>query len=133
MFRRLLIWIMLIALPLQSYAAAGMIYCAPTHHAVGAVADSAHVHAEPDAHAHHHDDMAMADEHSDHDHSAPYKNGASKCSACSACCLGIAVIGTLDSRIHLPAGSPIMVARATHAHTSAILDGPQRPPRTTCV
>lgn len=133
MFRRLLIWIMLIALPLQSYAAAGMIYCEPAHHAVGATADSPHMHAGEDAHVHHHNDMAMADEHSDQDRSAPHKNSASKCSACSACCLGIAVIGTLDSRIHTPTGSPIMVARATLAHASVILEGLQRPPRTTCV
>lgn len=67
MFRRLIIWIMLIALPLQSYAAASMLYCAPLHHGMvmqtmvpgdtqamlGDNADTVLAHAE-------HCDMAVA-------------------------------------------------------------------------
>ncbi|MDE2598426.1 MAG: hypothetical protein KGL40_02255 [Rhodocyclaceae bacterium] len=122
MFKRLILWIMLIALPLQSYAAAAMMHCAPRHEAAAQVS------------VHHHDDndgMAM---HKHADDGASKASGAhsaanSKCSACSTCCLvgmaatnSIAVAPTLD-------GTPVLVPHPELALPSVVLEGQKRPPR----
>jgi len=124
MFKRLLIWIMLIALPLQSYAAASMIYCAPNHHGMAA-SSMADEHSQ---HAHHHD-AGATDDHSGKDHT-PQKS-ADKCSACSSCCLGTGATSAFKTDIATPSGSPVLVSHPIDAFASVIPEGLQRPPRNT--
>ena len=95
-------WLLLLALPLQGYAAATMLHCGPNHHRMMTAA-----WAEPAATrdhavtAPHHHAMGMADGH----HEAASAEGSPdapplphldklmkfKCQACPVCCLGAAM------------------------------------------
>lgn len=73
--RFLLLWLIALALPVQGFAAATMLHCAPVHH--GAAMPAA------DAASPHHDHAAHMK------HAAAEKpTQASGCSACASCCLG---------------------------------------------
>jgi hypothetical protein len=98
-FRHLLLCLLMLALPLQGFAAAAMLYCG-----VGA---SSHSHSET-TDGHHH--AAAGALESGHDHSmgsqaadvtadAPgvqkqLPDGSHKCGVCSACCSGVAISGS---------------------------------------
>lgn len=128
MLKRLLIWMVLVCLPLQSYAAATMLYCEPAQH--GATRMSHEGHMNGDMHQHHHDGAAKHSS-SDDGSSSPQKS-TGKCSACSACCLGTGLTAATVTTLLLT-GSPVMVSRPIDALASVTLEGLQRPPRTTCV
>jgi hypothetical protein len=98
LFRHLLAWLLLVAVPLQGYAAGAMVFCGAAHgRAESTVVDhAAHGHA---GHAHgdaghqaglHHVTPAHGDEvpSSGIDH-ADFAHGA--CSVCAACCSGAAL------------------------------------------
>gem|GEM_PF-872366 len=145
MFRRLIIWIMLFALPLQGYAAVAMIYCGPSHHASAAV--SHEVSAQQSTHptAHHHANDSGTQDASNHHHAeadtqpsgqhnssndSPH-NSSHKCSACSACCMGsITAMAPFSSPVFITAGSPILIPHQTASLSAVFLEGPLRPPRT---
>jgi hypothetical protein len=91
------LWLLLIALPLQSLAAATMLTCGPDHHGTPSLAGPAemHDHAVLVMHCHSMDGddakgMSAADDHTDGHASArhPGKHPKVKCSACDACCIG---------------------------------------------
>lgn len=144
MLKRLIIWIMLIALPLQSYAAASMLYCAQMHPAMAmqtmAPADTHAMHGDnadtKPAHVQHaeHCDMAMS---ADGDDSAdqptqPHKV-AGKCSACSACCMCTAAAASASTTTFSSPGAAIMAPHLVDTLTSVSLETLQRPPRTSSV
>jgi hypothetical protein len=89
-FHTLLIWLMLLAVPVQGFAAASMLLCEPI--SVSNVAPA-------DAHAHQHDHAQMsADQissNSNHAHHHHQQTGshhtAGKCGACAACCIAVAM------------------------------------------
>jgi hypothetical protein len=96
--RTLMLWCLLLALPLQGFAAATMLPCGatagPTHgHATAttALADANHDHhhAQQDIAAAHDDGQASQDHAAAPDHQA-----GSKCSTCSVCCVGAAFLPT---------------------------------------
>lgn len=115
---RLLLTIMLLlALPLQGFAAAAMMSCAPSHHGLPG---SAVVHEDAAPHAHHHD--------SDHDPASTPSRGKHACSACAACCIGGAL---MPSALRLPPDfsthlRPLPVRVPPPAF---ITEGTERPPR----
>lgn len=86
--RLLLTFMLLLALPLQGFAAAAMISCAPSHHGLPTTAT---MHDDAAAHAHHDD--------GDHDPAASPAHGKHACSACAACCIGGAL---MPSALRLP-------------------------------
>src|SRR5512138_1668198 len=103
--RPLWIWLLALALPLQALAAATMMHCGAhsSPHAHEAATPAHHSHdVSPSGAAHVHGDPsdAMADHH------YPVSDGASsllhKCSACAACCIGLA----LPSADVVPPGPP---------------------------
>lgn len=101
-------WLVALALPVQSIAAVTMLHCDHAHHA-----------AQMDAGAHHHD-------HAAHKHATAEKTG---CSACAACCLGAGIVAP---RVVLPA--PLALVAVLHAAdeptwAGPILAVPKRPPR----
>ena len=137
MFRRLIVWIMLIALPLQSYAAASMLYCAPLHHGMvmqtmvpgdtqailGDNADTVLAHAE-------HCDMAMAGDGDDtSDQSSQPHKVAGKCSACSACCMCTMAVFFSPADWLTSSGAAIMAPHPVDTLTSVSLEALQHPPR----
>lgn len=130
MLKRLIIWIMLIAFPLQNYAAAAMMHCAPMHEAMAAQVQHHHEAMKDmgmsNGHEHHHSAADMADGGHNDTHSA----GANKCSACSTCCMSVmaATFPPLAKASLL--GAAVLIPHPVLALPSITLDGPQRPPRT---
>lgn len=116
MLKRLFIWIMLIALPLQGFAAAAMIHCAPAQQA------SVHMHDG----MHHHDDGAQS-ANPQHQHGGSHQ-AADKCSACSTCCMGAIVDAAVPTDFSLPPVA-MPLPQAVAPLPSIFLEGPQRPPR----
>lgn len=123
--RFLLTVMLLLALPLQGYAAASMLRCAPSHHGVAQAQSPLHAahhgHAADAGHAAHHDAGTAGD--TDHAH------GKYGCSACAACCVGGALTASpsgvaASSQLH---ERPLPVLQTFAAF---ITDGPERPPRT---
>jgi hypothetical protein len=82
MLKSLLVWLLLLALPFQGYAAASMLPCAPAHVAASASAMMGGAH-------HDHSKMLAAQQAGSHHgaEKAPAKHhGNGQCNACSACC-----------------------------------------------
>ena len=127
--RSVLTWLLLVAVPLQGYAAAGMLFC-------GAVGERAPVAAG----AEHHHDHATSPLGSTHQHEATADasdDGAAwdlhdvmhgKCSACSSCC-SVAVLPSapIASAVLERGAAPFIdYERADTGHGPARLE---RPPR----
>ncbi len=150
--RPLLICLLAMALPLQGTAAAAMLNCGSSHHhvAVGVVDPAGampaapkhhlpsgyvgHIHAQATSPAGEPATQAHASTHADHA-SAPAKGldapghlGKSKCSACAACCTGLALPMTLP-RFNAAMSSERVSANAPTSLVVFLTDGPERPPR----
>lgn len=143
MLRRLLIWIMLFALPLQGFAAVEMMHCAPLQHVQVSTSPklddhvSGHQHADHLAtgvgghHAHHHHDhadgppdaTASADDH--HASGSDSSHHVHK----TACCASALALTTSTSSLFPPAGSPVVGLYHVGALPTVFLEGPRRPPR----
>ena len=155
-WRSLLLCLMALALPLQGLAAARTLHCADAAgrgHAAGMSAhagdtarahpahgdtDGAH-HARSPAHAHGHDhghhhgqtDLidpvdAQADAGS---HPAQAPVDGHSCSACAACCVGLA-LPPAAPLMALPGHEPAHALVPDREAASFISSGPERPPRT---
>lgn len=138
--RFVLTWLLLFALPLHGWAAAAMINCGPSHHRMAHTAavdgttfgtidrstDMGHGaghHATAVQGSHDH-----ADEPTGHGHNELVKVGASKCSACSACCSAFALPTTIVSLASVPSASfvpPVLPDAVVFFLTT----GPERPPK----
>jgi hypothetical protein len=137
-FRIVLTWLLLLALPLQGFAAATMLNCGPNHHRMMAAAMAGS--AEADGHAageQHHQEMGATAAHH-HEAAADDGDAASvhhldklmkfKCSACAACCMGAAMPTAAVTFEPVPSA----VAPATYvptSHVAFVADGPDKPPR----
>lgn len=149
--RRFFVWLLIVILPVQAYAAASMVACGPRHERMAAaMAASAHAGMRSDgsdagAHDHRAHDH-RAHHHPDHEHAGPASHGHDAapaddavsvssdsagitCSACAACCVGAALpVG--DVALHSPAPVPGTLRPAMAAPFDAVtLDGLERPPR----
>ena len=138
-FRSVLMWLLLTALPVQGFAAATMLNCGPNHQqmwqaSAAAEADSS-VHA---AHDHHHNavdadvgEAPAAGQPSDDGNSLAQLNKAAKfkCSACAACCTGIALPASPLAMTPLPVDSAPQ-PEGSAPHVDFVSNGPDRPPRT---
>ena len=142
-FRSAVMWLLLLALPLQGVAAVTMLNCGPNHHhlsaASGPAPTEAHHHATHEQHQHgigvaeDHDEMASTAVH-DGSPSAHHldKLMKFKCSACAACCIGAAMPATAIALKPLrPAMRPDSFVPAPHV--GFVTDGPDRPPRPSLV
>ena len=133
--RTVLLWLLLLALPMQGYAAATMVNCGSNHHRMaaaakfgGATSASAAAH-----HVHHgmqgshvHDESAGSNKHDIHPSDPASKF---KCSACAACCVGAALpIAPLVFATAAPSGAPPDFFSI--GPIGFLTDGPDRPPRT---
>lgn len=137
--RSLLIWLMVLALPLQAVAAAGMQHCGATHRlmqvaSMGAVAPDHHdaVHeATPHEHAGSGTRLDVGLSAGDASDQGPNANALGDdftCSACANCCSALALPASL---VRLPA-PPIedhAAALPTPEAVSFMPGGIERPPR----
>ena len=137
--RSLLIWLMVLAMPIQGLAASVMQHCAPVGPAGHSVATAAramdghdHIHA-PEVLA---DDRAQATDESegltaDGVNVAPGKAtaGAGKCSACAACCPAVGMPPGVSPIPTLPAEAQALQLPFIEVD-SFVPGGLDRPPRT---
>lgn len=133
--RSLLIWLMVLALPIQAVAAAGMQHCGAAHRlmqvaSTGAGAPDVHdpVH-EATPHEHDFDAGMSADDSSDQGVNTSALGDDFTCSACANCCSAVALPASL---VRLPAPSIEDHAAALPAPevVSFMPGGIERPPRT---
>ncbi len=122
LLRTLLIWMVVLAFPLQGIAASTMLFCGPSHDRMQQATDhSAHQDA-----SHHlsHDDPASAGSENLPD------AGGFKCSACASCCSSVALPCVALTMV--TAESATSTVDEPIASVPAFLtDGPDRPPRST--
>lgn len=135
--RTALMWLLLLALPLQGFAAATMVNCGPNHHrmASAVTAEMPDTHEHAGAGQHHHSMEATADHHdaASNGSDAPSVHHIDKlmkfkCSACAACCMGAAMpTAAVTIKAFPPAMAPDSIVPT--AHVGFVTDGPDRPPR----
>ena len=133
--RHLLLCLMLLALPLQGFAAASMLYC-------GMGADHAAKAEQMDMSSSHHqmaDAMGMQHDHSKHDKTTQttkqspdgekqLPDAAHKCGACSACCNIIAISDFPQTVKPQPVSQAVLTEFFVSIH-SAAPRLPEKPPR----
>jgi hypothetical protein len=127
--RSVLTWLLLVAVPLQGYAAAGMLFCGALSERAPVAAGAAHHHdhgSSPLDGTHQHAATAVANDDGTYWDLHGVMHG--KCSACSSCC-GVAALPSapMASAAFEPRATPfIEYERADTGHGSARLE---RPPR----
>lgn len=133
--KTLLLWLLLVALPLQGIAAAAMVSCRQVEQ-VQALAQADHsAH-----HAYHYaaGDMPMADgqamhhdgdHHGSHDHANDKHGTSTLCSACAICCVGAAPLPAGFNWIATRVGSEPVVISPAPLVTGFIPSSLERPPR----
>jgi hypothetical protein len=129
--RRLAVWLLALAIPLQGLAAATMLHCVPLRGDASAHADQEH-HGSPAAAQHAHGGDAAAHAQATgaapHDHDGGVAPADHKCSACAACNVGVGLPSTLAALPQPPAVSEAHPVPAT-VRTAFLTSGPERPPR----
>lgn len=125
--RSFLLWLVVLAVPLQGLAAATMLNCTATHGAEAAAAG----HDDHDDHDHDHDHAAMAAVHDDPAADAGAVHAADhKCSACAACHASIGLPVALPELPAIDAVQAHPVPRASGGEPF-LTGGLERPPRST--
>lgn len=119
--RIVLVCLLALALPLQGFAAATMLFCVGGHHHGAAVQGAGSAVASDHVHLH-----ASSVNPQSHDKSVAKLDG--KCSACSACCTSVALPTTVVDFLPVKVGSPL-VAIVASASVGFVTDGQDRPPR----
>ncbi|WP_076591244.1 hypothetical protein [Herminiimonas arsenitoxidans] len=132
-FKTFMLWLLVLALPVQGFAATMQMSCAPEmHHSVVTPASDTHAHhGNMDAHV----DMDMTSSHTaQSDSKTPFDQPSNmKCSACAACCMGIAALpATLDLPI-AASGSAVIFSSPATFFLGHIPDGIKRPPKSILV
>lgn len=137
--RSLLIWLMVLALPIQAVAAAGMQHCGATHRlmqvaSMGAAAPDVHDPAH-EATPHEHagastslDVVVSAGDSSDQGPNATALGNDFTCSACASCCSALALPSSLV-RLPAPSIEDHAAALPTPEAVSFMPGGIERPPR----
>lgn len=96
LFRSLLLWLLLLAIPFQGIASAGMLLCAPLPAAAHAVAAP----AMAERHGHDHAAMlAAAADAGNSAHDGHDAHGPTKCGSSGACCIGAALAPSLPGAL----------------------------------
>lgn len=136
-----LMWLVVLAIPAQGYAAAAMVGCGPGHHSMLAAPSHADAMAERDAPIHAFDASLEADSdphhagsaESDHgqltkSHGSAAKGAKGSCSPCASCC----VVAALPTTVMVFEPLPLVdffVPLAPRSVASFVTDGLDRPPR----
>ncbi|WP_034297145.1 hypothetical protein [Herbaspirillum sp. RV1423] len=126
-----LLWLLAFAIPVQGFAAAVQVVCAPSHQtqAMHAVADPAPSQEHHYA-GHSMNVVAQADAAHSPDQSMLHQHKAStaSCSSCSVCTIGAILPLALDKLINLPVAADIHVAMVQHGFVGYTPENPERPP-----
>jgi hypothetical protein len=125
--RSLFLWLLVLALPVQGWAAAAMASCSHHH---GAASHAAVVGHGANAQVDHGQAPADADE-TGHGDTEAAPASPHTCSACAACC----TVGALPSpvlTVPADAAAPTVFAALQPTVGAFAADGPERPPRQAC-
>lgn len=135
--RLILLWLLIMAIPLQGLAVTSMMLCAPEQHQVSTVQSThgeqagEHKHgADHLAHEGHvqHEQTHETDGHSSDTVATHQHTSKDKCSSCSACCVGAVLLTScLATLISRPASEKIDLVFSSHV--GHISDSLERPPR----
>ena len=135
--RLVLLWILILAIPLQGLAATSMMLCATEHHQIFSMQNAQSAQAadhKHDVHLQSHEgheqqvQAHLADEHASDTVTTHQHSSKDKCSACSACCVGAVMLTTyFASHISRPPSEKIDLVFSSHI--GHISDGLERPPR----
>lgn len=136
----MLLWLLVLALPVQGYAAVMQMSCAPTMHQattpeVIVAADA--MHAD---HAHHHGmqheasaEQAPAAKVAKAGEPSHGKQTHMKCSVCAAGCIGMTALPSTPDWSFAPLSSSPVVSSIVADFLGHIPDGIKRPPKTSLV
>lgn len=131
-FRTLMIWLMLLALPLQGFAAAFMPFCesvGSSVHSVDLVSLFDHATAQNHEHAvvgEHHD---HANHHAISHHEGGTLHSDAKCGTCAACCVGATMLSSDIVKLSFRPSIAERLSVALIFPLSIILATPERPPQ----
>jgi hypothetical protein len=147
--RTILAWLLMLAIPVQGFAATAMLFCAPSHHGVVRVVSSvdtssltgsdnvSHHHSQTQQSTNHHGASAVslgsndAGDHHGLTKSSPIKIGKvadGKCSACAMCCTGSVITSTPSSHAVATTASN-QIPFAMESFASYVPEGLDPPPR----
>lgn len=135
--KTLLLSLLMLALPIQGFAAVVGLSCGPAHqpHGLMAFADP-HEHGHK-GHVHHaaqDNDSQNVDAHDQHpDEPDDPQASASTCSACAACCVGAVIPPSALNLTPLDHGIIADIPRPDTLFPGHIPDGLKRPPRSVLV
>ena len=132
-----MVWLLMLAVPAQGFAAATMLFCGPMHERMSATADahgSAHQHgSDADSHREHHAapsdvaaDVVSADAAADLGKIGELAKVS--CSACAACSVGVAMVAS-NGNLPLAELAIERIASTSLPYIGFVTGGPQRPPR----
>ena len=140
--RCFVMWLLVLALPVQGFAASTMLLCGAGHHGSAQATEGEHDHA-----SHMHQgarDVFAVSESTAHNHAAQAPSSLEdsavspltakhakvmgKCSACAACCT-VVFLPTNVIAFTAPAPSHGLPMVEPTTQTGFIADGPERPPR----
>ena len=141
--RCFVMWLLVLALPVQGFAASTMLLCGTGHHVMAQAADGGHDHASH-MHMGGQDRAAGLESHADDDaaqagpahdsaalSSVSAKRGKAvegKCTACAACCT-VAFLPVSVIAVKAPAPCRVFPLVALTTHVGYVADGLDRPPR----
>lgn len=140
LFKTAVLYLLLLALPVQGYAATAMSGCGPGHHGLPTAQAGVAAPALGEAHAQaadHHRDLgaseasgpfASNDANGDSDPGNAAGSEKSGCSACAGCCMGAAVTAS-ETNFRLAVQSVDLLDAAPFRNIGFLTDGPRRPPR----
>lgn len=128
LFRLLLAWLVLAALPLQGFAATSMLYCGPASGAPQLAGTPAHRHGEAVAPHDHASPKVVAAQSHHADASGALPDAAHECGVCASCCGSMAIASS--SLEMAPAAPPGIQPGAPFAPLlSPPATVPDKPPR----
>jgi len=123
----LIVWVLLLALPLQGFASATICCCAsatsPAQHDHGTAYDADH-HASA---AQVHDQHRVIGLHDGHHH--PTNHHAAKCSTCGTCGSCLSMAPSVMTALPAPSSQSLTAPSDQHILPSVDLALPERPPR----
>lgn len=128
--RFVLAWLIMLALPLQGFAAATMVFCAGEHHGTSAVIQEAHENSSRGHSAHRHAAVGSHHENADDARSGQALPDAKhKCGVCASCCYSVAVTQDRTSSGFVPVERTHLTESFLRIDT-APAEVPDKPPRT---
>ena len=129
LFRRWVLWLLLLAVPAQGMAAAAMLYCSGPAAAGAAFAQPHHPPSDGSAPAHDHaTHHQAADSGGSVPDDEPARPGVVKCSVCAAFCAGSAIVTSGGTLLAVPPGEAPRVSVVGSQFTSFFPALPERPP-----